>query len=128
MIQRYAQFWAYLGIVSPAHFAYDFWTKIFLILYSINWPNFVAWLPLLLGIFCNICIAIVCYLGCDVMDFEINLIFLIEPLFLHDQKVMTKIETSWERKVLLRWNIKHFSSFFKGFQLSKIASDLRVRL
>ena len=24
------------------------------------------------------------------MDFEINLIFLIEPFFLHDQKVMTK--------------------------------------
>ena len=36
------------------------------------------------------CIAIVCYPGCDVMDCEINLIFLIEPFFLHDQKVMTK--------------------------------------
>ena len=32
------------------------------------------------------CIAIVCYPGCDVMDFEIKLIFLIEPFFLHDQK------------------------------------------
>ena len=31
------------------------------------------------------CIAIV-YPGCDVMDFEINLIFLIEPFFLYDQK------------------------------------------
>ena len=35
-------------------------------------------------------IAIVCYPGCDVMDFEINLIFLIEPFLLHDQKVMAK--------------------------------------
>ena len=26
------------------------------------------------------------------------------------------------------WNKKHFSSIFKGFQLSKIVSDLRVRL
>ena len=36
------------------------------------------------------CIAIVFQPGGDVMDFEINLIFLIEPFFLHDQKVMTK--------------------------------------
>ena len=79
-----------LGIVSPAYFVYDFSTKMFLMLYSINWPNFIAWLPLLLEILGNICIAIVCYPGCDVMDFEINLIFLIEPFFLHDQKAMTK--------------------------------------
>ena len=38
----------------------------------------------------SICIAIVCYPGCDVLDFEIKLIFLIEPFFLHEQKVMTK--------------------------------------
>ena len=31
-----------LGIVSPAHFVYDFSTIIFLVLYSINWPNFIA--------------------------------------------------------------------------------------
>ena len=36
------------------------------------------------------CIAIVYYPGCDVMDFEINLIVLVEPFFLHAQKVMTK--------------------------------------
>ena len=79
-----------LGIVSPAHFVYDFSTKIFLMLNSINWPNFIPWLPLLLRILGNICIAIVYYPGYDVMDFEINLIFLIEPFSLHDQKVMTK--------------------------------------
>ena len=79
-----------LGIVSPAHFVYDFSTKMFLMLYSINWPNFIVWLPLLLEILSNMCIAIICYPGCDVIDFEINLIFLIEPFFLHDQKVMTK--------------------------------------
>ena len=49
-----------LGIVSPAHFAYDFSTKMFLMLYSINWPNFIAWLPLLLEILGNMCIVIVC--------------------------------------------------------------------
>ena len=49
-----------LGIVSPAHFVYDFSTKIFLMLYSINRPNFIVWLPLLLEILGNMCIAIVC--------------------------------------------------------------------
>ena len=39
MIQRYAQLFfldAGLGIVSPAHFVYDFLRKMFLMLYSIN--------------------------------------------------------------------------------------------
>ena len=82
-----------LGIVSPAHFVDDFSTKMFRMLYSINLPNFIAWLPLLLQILGNICIAIVGYPGCDVMDFEINLIFLIEPFFLHDQKFITNIKS-----------------------------------
>ena len=130
MIPRYAQLWFLdkgLGIVFPAHFVYGFSTKIFLILYSINWRNFITWLSLLLEILGNMRIAIVCYPGCDVMDFEISLTLLIEQFFLHDQKVMTKTWISWERKELLRWNKKHFSSFLKGFQLSKIVSDLRVR-
>ena len=49
-----------LEIVSPAHFVYDFSTKMFLMLYSINWPNFIAWLSLLLEILGNMCTAIVC--------------------------------------------------------------------
>ena len=49
-----------LEIVSSAHFVYDFSTKMFLMLYSINWPNFIDWLPLLLDILGNMCIAIVC--------------------------------------------------------------------
>ena len=117
-----------LGIVSPPHFEKDFSRKMVLMLYSIDWPNFIVWLPLLLEILGNMCIAIVCYPGCDVMDFEINLIFLIKPFFLQDQKVMAKTEISWERKELLRSNKKHFSSFLKCFQFPKIVSDLRVRL
>ena len=38
----------------------------------------------------NMCIAVVCLPDCTAMDFEINLIFLIEPLFLQDQNVTTK--------------------------------------
>ena len=32
-----------LGLVSPPHFVYDFSRKIFLMLHSINWPNFIVW-------------------------------------------------------------------------------------
>ena len=80
-----------VGIDSLAHFVYNFSTKMFLMLHSINWPNLIAWLPLLLEILGNMCIAILSQPGCDVMDFEINLIFLIQPFSLHDQKVITKI-------------------------------------
>ena len=37
-----------LGIVSLPHFVYDFSWKMFLILYSINWSSFIAWLPFFL--------------------------------------------------------------------------------
>ena len=36
------------------------------------------------------CIAFVGYTGCDVTNFEINIIFLIKPFF-YNQKVKTKI-------------------------------------
>ena len=68
-----------------------FWSKIFFLLYSINWPNLLVWLPLIWEILSNTCIVIVCQPNCDVMNFKINLIFLIKPFFLHDQKVKTKI-------------------------------------
>ena len=68
-----------LGIVSPPHFMYDFSRKMFLILYSFNWPNYQ--LLLLHEILVNICIAIVCFPGCGDIYFEINLILLIKPFF-----------------------------------------------
>ena len=65
------------------------------------------------------------------MNFEVNLIFLIKPFFLHDSKVMTKTWLSWGPKELLRWNKKYFSSFLKGIQWSKsckIFWKVRARL
>ena len=44
-------------------------------LYSINWPNFIVWLPLLLEILGIMCIAIVCFPGGDLINFEINLLY-----------------------------------------------------
>ena len=42
-------------------------------LYSINRPNFIAWLSLLFEILGNICIAIICFPVCYYINFEINL-------------------------------------------------------
>ena len=46
-----------LGLISPSH---DFFKKLFLMLHSINWPNFIVWLPLLFEILGNMCITIAC--------------------------------------------------------------------
>ena len=64
----------------------------FLILYSINWSNFIVWLPLLLEILSNICIAVVFVPGCHVINFEINLIFPIKPFFYITEKSRQKFK------------------------------------
>ena len=47
-----------LEVVYPSHFVYDFLRKLFLMLYSINWPNLIAWFSLLLELLGNLCIVI----------------------------------------------------------------------
>ena len=81
-----------LGIVSPALFVHDFSTKIFLMSCSINWPNFITWLSLLLEILGKMCIPIVCYPGCDAMDFKIIIFFLIDPFFYMTKKSWQKLK------------------------------------
>ena len=70
-----------MEIVSPQHFANDFSRKMFLMSCSINRPNFIVELPLLLEILGNMCIAVVCLPSCGVRNFETSLIFLIKPFF-----------------------------------------------
>ena len=74
----------------------------------------------------SMCI-IVYFPSCEVINFEMNLIFLIK-LFLYIPKIQNKNLNTEEWKELLRWNKKHFSSFLKGFQLPKLASAVRVSL
>ena len=69
-----------LDIVCPTHLVKHFSRKIFLILYSINRPNIIVSLGLVLEMLGNMCITNICLPGCDVMNFEIN-IFLIRPFF-----------------------------------------------
>ena len=70
-----------LVIASPLHFVCDVSRKIFHMLYSINWPNFIVWLSVHLEILGNMFIAIVCFSACDVINFETTLIFQIKPFF-----------------------------------------------
>ena len=79
-----------LGIFSTPHFVLNFSRKMWLMLYSINWPNFNVSLPSVFGILGNVCIAIVCFPSSDAVNFEINLIFLIKPFFYKTKKTKTK--------------------------------------
>ena len=118
MIQRFAQFRLFRkgcgNSFSTTIFVW-FSIKMFLMLYSISRPNFIFWLRLLLEILSNTYIVIACVPGCDVIIFENNKLLINlsnQAVFLPDQKV--KII-----KKLLRWNKKHFSSFFKRRSIAK---------
>ena len=56
----------------------------------INKISLVALLCRILG---NMYIRILCKPGCDFMNFEVNLIFLINLFLLHDQKVVNMVKT-----------------------------------
>ena len=79
-------------LIFPPHFVHDFSKKIFIMLYSINRSNFIVWLLMLLDIFGKMCIAIVCFPGCDVITFEINLIVLIKPFYYMTKKSRQKFK------------------------------------
>ena len=85
-----------MGIVSLPHFVCDFSRLKFLKSHSIYWPDFIDWMYLLLEMWLKMCIAFVCWPGCNDKNFEINLnlpswldwkwIFLIKPLFIMTKK------------------------------------------
>ena len=58
-------------------------------------------------------IVIVCQLGCDVINFEFNLILIIKPFFYMTKKSRQKLKYLENEKRFQ--NEKHFSSFLKGF-------------
>ena len=76
----------------------------FLKLYSSNSQVFIAWLPLLLDLLANMCIAIVCKQGCDVIGFGINRIFLMKTFTYITKKLRQKFrylenEKSFKREI-----------------------------
>ena len=105
--------------------------KMFMILNSINWPNFITKFHLLLEIFGTMYIAIVCFTCFEVVNFEINLTFLIKLFFYMTKNANQKFKYLENQKRF--WGeIKIFFCylllFFKNFKLSKIASELRVQV
>ena len=50
-----------LQVVALLHFLHDFWSKMFLLIYSINWPNLIVWLLLFHEILGSMWILIVCW-------------------------------------------------------------------
>ena len=50
-----------LGLVSSPQSVYNFSRKIFLVLYSIIWQNFIVWLPSLIEILGNMCVEGFCF-------------------------------------------------------------------
>ena len=108
-----------MELVSLPHFPHNFWRKIFFLLCSINWPNFIVWLTLLCEILGNMCIAIVCKPGCDAMNFEVHLIFL-TLFFLHDQKVLTKTLNILRTKRAFKVKSKAIFIIFKELSIKQI--------
>ena len=97
-----------LELVPLSHFLHYSWTKIYLTLYLINWPNFIAWLPLLLEIMDNTFIVVICCPGCDAINFEINLTFL-SSRSSKKLKSQKKLKISREQKELeIKSSFHHF--------------------
>ena len=88
LIQRFDQF-SFLKGSGTGHFVYIFFRKTFFLLYSINWPDFIVWLLLLLELLGNICIEIICFLV-YLLNFEIIPSFLMKSFFYTTKKVSIK--------------------------------------
>ena len=87
--------------------------------------NEFHFLSLLFEILGNVCLAIVCFPGCNVINFEIK--FLIKPFFYITKNLRQKLKYHQNENTIFIIK-KHFSSYLKGCQLRNIVSDLRVCL
>ena len=114
-------------LVSIPHFPYNFWRKISLTLYFINWSNAIVWLPLIFEILGNICIVISYCLICDVINFEINHGFFIKPFFHITKRSGQNINISGTKRAF-NMNIKAFFIIFKVLSIVRKISDPRVDL
>ena len=105
-----------VGIVSPLHFEHDFLRKMFLMLYSIKWPNFIARFSLLLEI---LYVYWKCFFsGCDVINFEVNLLILIKPFFYLTKKSRQKFKY-FENEKSLNDGIKSIFIICKDLSVAK---------
>ena len=121
MIQRYAQF-SFFRKGSETSFSTAFCLWFFkenVSHVTFYWPTkFHCLIAFLLQKLGNICIKIVCYSGCDVIKFEINLIVLIKPFRYITKKsrqnliYLEKERSFWDK-------IKIFFIIFNGLSVAK---------
>ena len=62
--------------------------------------------------------------GCDIMNFELNLIFQIKPFFLHDQKV-DKISNILRTKKAFKMKQKAFFIISEGLLIKQVTIFLK---
>ena len=110
----YSQSWFFRkwsGNSFPTTFCVWFFLKKFFSCYVL----LTEILPLLLQILGNMCIEIVCFPGCDAINFEINLNFLIKSFFYMTKKLrqifknVSRAKMSREQELLIFTNIKGLS-------------------
>ena len=99
-----------LGIICLPHFVCYFSWKMFLVFYSIRWPNLIVWFSFLLEISRNMFISIVCFPDFDVLTFENNLILLIKPFFCRIQISRQKFKYLENEKSFKNLKIHEFNS------------------
>ena len=116
-----------LGIVSPAHFVY--------MIFQQNSSCYFLLTDQILLPFCHYFLR---YWVIYVLQLFVNQVvtsWILKLTYLPNQLFFSTWPNSHDKNLNIfrtggafKWNKKHFSSFLKGFQLSKIVSDLRVHL
>ena len=108
-----------LELVSPPHFMYDFSRKMFLMLHSINGPNFIVWLSLSL----KILIGQNVYYNCFLTRLWRHKIWNWPYLFNQAVLIMTKKSRQkpkyLENEKSIWGEIKNFFIIFKGLSVAK---------
>ena len=101
-------------------YVYHFLRKMILMLYSIIRPNFTVSLSLFLEILDNMCTAIVCFPHCDVINFEINLIFLTKQFSTWTKTPDKNLNImTTKRAFKLKW--KNFQYFWRALSCQKFS-------
>ena len=96
----------------------------FVMSYFVNWPSFVVWWPFLLEILGNMCIAIVCFPSCDVI--EINLLFLIKSFFYMVKKSRQKFKHFEKEKSFQSEINPIFHHFVRDFSCQKLSQNWKL--
>ena len=89
----------------------------YVLLTNFNYSNFIVWLLFFHKILGHICIIIICFSVCDVINFEIKLSY--QVFFLYDQKSLNKYLNIFRTKRVFEMRWKVFFIIFKGFSVAK---------